>query len=303
MFLLALLLLVAGFAAWRFKSRLGYPLSKQLGIVQWLGFGFGAVFVLASMAVVVPVGHVGVKELFGHVDDDPLAAGMHLINPLKQVHEMEVRTRNYTMSSVTTEGQKQGDDSISVIAADQLMVKLDVAVLYSLQPDACPKIYKSIGMDVDEKIVRSEIRTALRDAAAAFSASELYTSKRAAFVELIDKSLRASLTNRGVMLEQVLLRNVMLPDQITKAINDKLAADQESQKMTFVLTKEKQEAERKRIEAEGIANSQRIMSQSLTPQIIEYQRIQALRAIGEKGNLIITPMGGGTPLINVTPKK
>jgi regulator of protease activity HflC (stomatin/prohibitin superfamily) len=104
-------------------------------------------------------------------------------------------------------------------------------------------------------------------------------------------------------MEQVLLRNVLLPDQITKAINDKIAADQEAQKMMFVLQKEKQEAERKRIEAEGQAKAQQIVSASLTPQIIEYQRIQALRAIGDKGNLIITPMGGATPMINIAGRK
>ncbi len=301
MLLLALIFLVAGLAAWRLKPRLGFPASRRLALVQWVGLTLGALLFLGSMVVVVPVGHVGVKELFGKVDGDPLMSGMHLINPLKRVHEMEVRTRNYTMSSVHSEGQRQGDDSIQVIAGDQLIVRLDVAVLYSLRPEACPTIYTSIGMDVDEKIVRSEIRTALRDGAAAFSASDLYTTKRQAFVERVDKTLRASLTNRGIVLEQVLLRNVALPDQITRAINDKLAADQEAQKMAFVLLKEKQEAERKRIEAEGVANAQRIMSQSLTPQIIEYQRIQALREIGQKGNMVITPMGG-TPLINVQPK-
>ena len=113
------------------------------------------------------------------------------------------------------------------------------------------------------------------------------------------KSLTASFGSRGVNMEQVLLRNVLLPEQITKAINDKIAADQEAKKMEFVLLKEKQEAERKRIEAEGQARAQQIVSASLTPQIIEYQRIQALRAIGEKGNLIITPMGGATPMIQI----
>ena len=115
----------------------------------------------------------------------------------------------------------------------------------------------------------------------------------------ISKTLTTAFKERGITLEQVLLRNVLLPDQITKAINDKIAADQEAQKMQFVLQKEKQEAERKRIEAEGQAKAQQIVSASLTPQIIEYQRIQALRAIGDKGNMIITPMGGATPLINV----
>ena len=117
------------------------------------------------------------------------------------------------------------------------------------------------------------------------------------------KTLTTAFKERGIVLEQVLLRNVLLPEQITKAINDKIAADQEAQKMIFVLQKEKQEAERKRIEAEGQAKAQQIVSQSLTPQILEYQRIQALRYVGEKGNLIITGGGGATPLIQIPAKK
>jgi len=303
MIILAVLLLLAGLLIWRLKKKVEYPLSKRLDLIQWAALALGTILFVGSMVVVVPVGSVGVKELFGQIDDVPLMAGPHLINPLKTVHEMEVRTRNYTMSSVGTEGQKTGDDSIAVITADQLQVKLDVTVLYALDPMRCPDIYKHIGMEVDEKIVRSEIRTALRDGAASYTASDLYTTRRAAFVDQVDKSLQRTLTDRGIHLEQVLLRNVMLPDQITKAINDKLAADQEAQKMTFVLLKEKQEAERKRIEAEGQAKAQQIVSASLTPQIIEYQRIQALRAIGDKGNLIITPMGGATPMIQVQGKR
>jgi len=164
------------------------------------------------------------------------------------------------------------------------------------------KIYKDIGPDVEDKILRSLIRTSLRDAAANLLATELYTSKRQSFVDQVTRTLKAAFEFRGINMEQVLLRNVLLPDQITKAINDKIAADQEAQKMTFVLQKEKQEAERKRIEAEGQAKAQQIVSQSLTPQILEYQRIQALRYVGEKGNLIITN-SGATPMIQVPARK
>ena len=227
------------------------------------------------------------------MQNQALPSGLHLINPIATVHEMDIRTRNYTMSNTADEGQVRGDDSIQVITSDGLTVKLDCTVFYSLQLDKVPKILQEIGPDVESKILRSEIRASLRDAAANLLATELYTSRRQAFVDQVSRTLKASFENRGVNLEQVLLRNVLLPDQITKAINDKIAADQEAQKMAFVLQKEKQEAERKRIEAEGQAKAQEIVSASLTPQIIEYQRIQALRAIGEKGNLIITPLGGG----------
>jgi len=300
---LAVLLFLLGLIVWRVRAKLGFPLSKQLEIVQWLAVGLGAMLAIGSMAKVIPPGQAGVVVLFGKVQENVLPSGLHFVNPLASVEEMEVRTRNYTMSNVADEGQMKGDDSIQVITSDGLTVKLDCTILYSLQLSEVPKIYQQIGLDVEGKILRGEIRTSLRDAAANLQATELYTTKRQSFVDQVTRTLTASFEKRGVNMEQVLLRNVLLPDQITKAINDKIAADQEAKKMEFVLLKEKQEAERKRIEAEGQAKAQQIVSASLTPQIIEYQRIQALRAIGEKGNLIITPMGGATPMIQVPAKQ
>jgi len=303
MIFLAVVLAVVGFAVWRSRKRLGFPLSARLAMVPWLAWAAAAVLVVASMAVVVSPGQAGVVLLFVKVQPDALPSGLHFINPFAEVREMEIRTRNYTMSSAYDEGQKKGDDSIAVITSDGLTVKLDCTVFYSLKPSKVAKIYADIGPDVEDKILRSEIRASLRDAAANLQATELYTSKRQSFVDQVTRTLTASFESRGITMEQVLLRNVILPDQITKAINDKIAADQEAQKMTFVLQKERQEAERKRIEAEGQAKAQEIVSQSLTPQILEYQRIQALRDIGEKGNLIIAGAAGTTPLIQVPARK
>ena len=303
MVLIAILLLLVAGVAWRMKTKLGFPLSARLLVVQWVTLAMGLVVLLASMAVIIPPGQAGVVVLFGTVRAQVLPAGLHFINPFSQVVEMEVRTRNYTMSGIADEGQKKGDDSIPVITSDGLTVKLDATVFYHLDQDRCAKIYEKIGTDVEGQILRSQIRTSLRDAAAGLSATELYTTHRMGFVDNVSKTLTTAFKERGIVMEQVLLRNVLLPDQITKAINDKIAADQDAQKMAFVLQKEKQEAERKRIEAEGQAKAQQIVSQSLTPQIIEYQRIQALRDIGAKGNLIITPMGGATPMIQVPARK
>jgi regulator of protease activity HflC (stomatin/prohibitin superfamily) len=302
MVFLALLMFLVGLAAWRAKKRVGFPMSQRLGLVHLAAWAVAVVLAVVSMAVVVAPGMAGVVLVFGKVQPEALPSGLHFINPLASVVEMEVRTRNYTMSNVTDEGQKKGDDSIQVITSDGLTVKLDCTIFYSLKQDMVAKIYAEIGPDVEDKILRSEIRASLRDAAANLLATELYTSKRQSFVDQVTMTLRSSFESRGINMEQVLLRNVILPDQITKAINDKIAADQEAQKMTFVLQKERQEAERKRIEAEGQARAQQIVSQSLTPQILEYQRIQALRYVGEKGNLIITS-SGVTPLVQVPAKK
>ncbi|HJW08632.1 MAG TPA: prohibitin family protein [Holophagaceae bacterium] len=303
MAILALLLFIAGFVAWRMRAKAAFPLNQRLAIFQFVAWGAGLVLLLSSMAVVVAPGQAGVQILFGKVEPDVLPSGLHFINPFKQVVEMEVRTRNYTMSGVADEGQKRGDDSIPVITADGLTVKLDSTIFYSLQQDHLAQIYATIGPDVEDRIIRGQIRTSLRDAAASLTATELYTTRRQAFVDMVSKTLKDAFEKRGISMEQVLLRNVLLPEQITKAINDKIAADQEAQKMTFVLQKEKQEAERKRIEAEGQARAQQIVSQSLTPQILEYQRIQALKDIGAHGNLIISGGSGVTPLIQIPSKR
>lgn len=301
MFLIALLAFTLAFLAWRLGQRASFPLSKRLQQARWGATVLGTVFLILSMAVVVPPGHAGVVVFLGSVGEEPLPAGFHLINPLSRVVEMEIRTRNYTMSGVADEGQRRGDDSISVITSDGLTVKLDVSVLYSLQAPRVPEIFRTLGEDVEERLIRGAIRSAIRDAAANQQATDLYAAKRQVFVDAVTKALQANLSARGILLEQVLLRDVKLPEQITRAINEKIAADQEAQKMTFVLQKEKQEAERKRIEAEGQAKAQSIVSQSLTPQILEWQRIQALRDIGAKGNLIITD-GKASPLVQVERK-
>ncbi len=303
MVFLAVLLIIVGFIAWRAKAQMGFPLSQRLGFLHILAWAAGVVLLVASMAKIVDPGQAGVVILFGKTQDYALPSGLHFINPFADVQTMEVRTRNYTMSGVGDEGQKKGDDAIPVITSDGLTVKLDATIFYHLTQEKVPTIYKEIGLDVEGIIIRGQIRTSLRDAAAGLTATELYTSHRQAFVDNVSKTLKVAFAERGIVLEQMLLRNVLLPEQITRAINDKIAADQDAQKMTFVLQKEKQEAERKRIEAEGQARAQQIVSASLTPQILEYQRIQALRYIGEKGNLIISGSGGATPLIQVPARK
>ena len=303
MALLAILLVILGVALWRLRMGMEFPMRKQFAFLQWAALGLGLVLFLGSMARIVSPGHAGVIVLFGKVNEGVLPSGLHFVNPFSEVEEMEIRTKSYTMSAVHDEGSRTGDDSIAVITSDGLTVKLDATVLYALDQAHCTEIYRTLGPQVEDRIIRPEIRTALRDNAATYSATELYTTKRGAYVDQVGKALKAAFDRRGILLDQVLLRNVLLPEQITKAINDKIAADQEAQKMTFVLQKEKQEAERKRIEAEGQAQAQHIVSQSLTPQILEYQRIQALRFIGDKGNLIISGSGGVTPLIQVPSKK
>jgi regulator of protease activity HflC (stomatin/prohibitin superfamily) len=246
---------------------------------------------------------VGVQVLFGNVLETPLTNGLHIINPFVEVTQMDVKTQAYTMSGKDTEGQVRGDDAIQTLSSDGLTLKLEVTVQYRLAETEAARVYKTIGIDYIEKVVRPEIRSALRDGAVSYVATDLYASKREEFVQKVRTRVEAAFKARGIILENVLLRDVELPQRVRDAINDKIAAEQESQKMVYILTRERQEADRKRVEAQGISDAQRIISQSLTNQYLQYNYIQTLKGLAESKNstFVITPMDQKlTPMINVS---
>lgn len=199
-------------------------------------------------------GEIGVQKLFGKVDDRILESGLNVVNPLVQVVTFNIRTQNYTMSGVHDEGNQAGDDAIRVLSADGLEVVIDLTVLYRVVPNQAPRILQQIGTDYINTIVRPICRTKIRDNAVYYDAVALYSTKRDEFQNRIFKTIESDFQKRGLMLEQLLVRNITLPQSVKQTIESKINAEQEAQKMTFVLQKEHQEAERKRVEAQGIAD-------------------------------------------------
>jgi regulator of protease activity HflC (stomatin/prohibitin superfamily) len=239
----------------------------------------------ASVKQIEP-GDVGVQKLFGKVDSNILESGLNVINPLVEVVTFDVRTQNYTMSGVHDEGEKMGDDAIRVLSADGLEVIIDLTVLYKVIPTEAPRILKQIGTDYRNTIVRPICRTKIRDNAVYYDAVSLFSSKRDEFQTRIFKTIEADFKGRGLLLEQLLVRNITLPASVKSAIESKINAEQEAQKMTFVLQKEKQEAERKRVEAQGIADYQTILSTGLSDKQLQYEMIKAI-ATSPNAKLII----------------
>ncbi|MCD6217373.1 prohibitin family protein [bacterium] len=224
----------------------------------------GVLLIAISGLRIVDAGYVGVEKLFGKVTPTPLKEGLHLINPLKVVVPLTIRTEAYTMSGTTDEGQVRGDDSIKVLTSDGLTVTLEVTVWFKIKPDEAPRIYRELGESYVAKIVRPTVRTALRNAAAKHTSSAIYSSeKRVIFVQDVEQEIEPSFKTYGIILENTLLRNVALPQMVATAIETKLKADQEQQEMDFVLQKETKEAERKRIEAKGIADANREIADSI----------------------------------------
>jgi regulator of protease activity HflC (stomatin/prohibitin superfamily) len=235
-----------------------------------------------------------VKKLFGKVQPTVLNSGLNMVNPLYEIEKMDIRTQNYTMSGINDEGHKAGDDAIKVLTADGLEVTIDLTVLYRVVPTDAPKLVRETGVDYEDKIVRPIARTRIRDNAVYYEAIALFSTKRDEFQNRIFKQIENDFKLRGLLLENLLVRNITLPTAVKGTIEQKIQAEQEAQKMQFVLQKERQEADRKRVEAQGIADYQRIISESLTDKQLQYEQIKATMELAKSQNAKIIMMGGKT---------
>ena len=282
----------------------GSPVPHALGIAS--GVLLVIALLAASMAsvVVVPAGHVGVQVLFGKVKPNALTEGIQMINPFVDVVEMSVRTETYTMSATSNEGHVTGDDSIQALSSDGLLMPLDITIAFRLVGSDAPRVYRDIGADYVDKIIRPASRTAVREAIAGFTAQEAYSTKREALPQkmhdLLTTRMGSLLQERddfkgatGFIIDQVMLRKIQLPDKVKNAIEAKLEAAQQSEQMQFVLEKERQEAERKRIEAKGVSDFQTIVSQSINANLLQWKGIEATETLAKSQNAKVVVIGAG----------
>jgi regulator of protease activity HflC (stomatin/prohibitin superfamily) len=290
--ILGIITLIVGYAV----NKVNHPIRRYKNLLKGGGLGMILIGLLITSLIQIEPGEVGVQKLFGKVSDRILESGLNFKNPLVEVVPFDKRTQNYTMSGITSGGEVVGDDAIHVLSADGLEVIIDLTVLYKVVPSETPRILKEIGTDYQNVIVRPICRTRIRDNAVYYDAVSLYSSKRDEFQDRIFKGIESDFKARGILLEQLLVRNITLPTSVKTAIESKINAEQEAQKMTFVLQKEKQEAERKRVEAQGIADYQKIISSALTDKQLQYEMIKAI-ATSPNAKLIIMGEGKNTPLI------
>jgi len=244
----------------------------------------GPIFILTDCYATVDAGHTGVLSTFGDVSSDQFEPGIHLRNPFTDVVQYSIQTlQTWEMASVPS---KEG-----------LIVTLDVTVLYKIVPNKAYEIHKTLGKNYQDTIIVSYLRSITREITAKYEAKALYTIGRENITREIFDNLEPILVGRGIILESVLLRDLDLPDTVTSAIEQKLKAEQEAQQMQFVLQKESMEAERKRVEAKGIADSQAIIDQSLTPEYLKWYWITHLH---DHNSVIYVPIGtDGFPLVKM----
>jgi len=244
------------------------------------------IFLLASTTT-IPTGNVGVLTLFGHVTGETLPEGIHLVNPLKSVQKLSIQTQSVK-------------ESASVPSNEGLMLALDTSLLFHLDRNKAAEVYQSVGADYADKIVEPTLRSEIRASTSAHSANALYTNARELVQQQIQENLTKQLAPRGMIVENVLLRDVQLPAMLKSSIEAKQQAEQDALRMSFILQKEKQEAERKRIEAQGIADFQKIVATGISTQLLEWKGIEATEKLATSANAKVVVIGNpknGLPLV------
>lgn len=270
-------------------------LIPEIGIV-----GVAILVVLAGVGGLlayeqVPTGSVGVEKKWGATTGDSYEPGPHFVTPIAEnVVELSVRPQSYTMSATEGEGDRQGNDAVEVLTQNGVEVKVDITVRYRLNKDNAVKFYsqwRSLKQS-EERLIRPTVRAQLRTRGGAIPTSEVYTASG-------QEKLRASVTSvleeefsdEALVLEEVQIRRIHLPDNYQQAVNEKEIRKQDVQKKQYAIEESRKEAERRRIEAQGQADANRILAESLTDSVLTSKKIEAIR--NSEGDVIYVPTNDG----------
>jgi len=260
------------------------PVFRLLGLAV---VAFVLVILLFASVARVESGNVGVLTLFGRVTGEVLPEGIHLVNPFKANNEMSIRTQEIK-------------ESASVPSSEGLVMNLDTSLIFHVDPAKASEVYQKIGPNYQAVLIEPNLRAAIRESTASHTANALYTGEREMVAKQIFDQLAGLLGQRGFIVESILLRDIQLPATLKASIESKQQAEQEALAMSFRLQKETQEAQRKRIEAQGIRDFQQIVAQGISPQLLEWKGIEATESLSKSPNSKIVVIGNsknGLPLI------
>jgi regulator of protease activity HflC (stomatin/prohibitin superfamily) len=276
-FIVAIIAAVVAFFIFTASKKSG---RKQEATFSIIGMMAALVIALVQLVTVVPAGTVGVVDFFGNVSDNTLKSGVNMVNPLAKVVKFSIKKQE--LREVMNVPSKEG-----------LNVQLEISLLYRLDPDNANIIYKTIGPNYVDIILIPQFRSVVRSVTAKYEAKALYTASREQLAGQIKTELSDLVGPDGVEVESAPLRQIELPSRLTQSIEEKLQAEQESQRMAFVLNKEKQEADRKRIEAEGIRDFQTIVSKGINQDLLRWKGIEATEKLANSTNSKIVVIGSG----------
>ncbi len=276
-FIVAILVAIVAFAA--FVNLKKTNRKQEMAFTGLVAFA-ALVVAIAQMFTVVPAGMVGVVDFFGKVSDNTLKSGVNMVNPLAKVVKFNIKTQEIK-------------EEMNVPSKEGLPIQLEISLLYKLNPDKANEIYKTVGPNYTQIILIPQFRSVVRGVTAKYEAKALYTASREKLATEITRELDSLVGPRGIVIERAPMRQIILPSRLTQSITEKLQAEQESQRMTFVLNKERQEAERKRIEAEGIRDFQRIVSEGINTNLLKWKGIEATEKLANSPNTKVIVIGSG----------
>lgn len=269
--------------------------TERLKILVMVTVFFVLILFILNPFVIIPSGYVGVKKTFGKIDDNELSEGLNLIIPIVQhIDKIEVRTR--VLEFISSKGNQ-----IHSLSKDGLPINIDIAVLYRVKPDKAAELVKQYGYDFDERVIKQIIRTSVRDSISTMDSATVY-QERQKLQDSISREVKVQLEQRFIILEDILIRDIRLPQSVVEAIEQKRRAYEEAQKMQFLLEKEKLEAERKKVEAEGIAKANQIIANSLTKEYLSWKFIENIQEYAKSQNntIILIPYDSKlTPILNI----
>ena len=271
-----------------FQLRRRYELAQQLkamglspGLLQIIGLVALGAAAFQTISI-IDAGTVGVVKVFGEVKEQPLTEGINIRNPFAEIIKMSVRTQ-------------ERREELRVPSKEGLTIGLEASVIYHLDGAMAPEVYRTIGREQDyvRKILLPNFRSVVRGITSKFEAKALYTSMREQVANDIAELLNTVTSVRGIIIESTPLRQVVLPGDLSAAIEEKLKAEQESQRMEFVLNKEKKEADRKRIEAQGIRDFNKTVAQGISDNFLRWKGIEATMSLAGSNNAKVVVIGSG----------
>lgn len=242
---------------------------------------------MSTGCAVIRPGQIGIKQRFGKIVGRPIEQGVKFYNPfVGRIVRINVRT----VECVTR---------LTLPTSEGLNVEADISLLYHVDHDQAHDVYLKYGSNYEEVIVLSNFRATAREISAKYPAKDLYATERDKVEKAILDELSQDISDKGFVIDAVLLKDIILPPQMVQAIESKVTAEQAAMKMDFVIQQQKKEAERMIIEAEGIKKAQDIINSSLTDMLLQYNNIEMLKALSASPNTkIIITDGKSSPIIS-----
>ncbi len=277
LFIIALIAAVVAFFVYKNAKK---RMNKSEASFALMGLAVALVIALSQSWTIIPAGHTGVIDFLGNVSDETLKPGVNLVNPMAKIEKMSIKTQELK-------------ELMSVPSKEGLSVQLEISLLFKLNSEMANDIYKTVGPNYADIILVPQFRSVVRGVTARYEAKALYTASREKLAGEILEELERLVGPRGITVEQAPLRQIQLPARLTQSIEEKLQAEQESQRMAFILQKETQEADRKRIEAKGIADFQDIVAKGISDQLLKWKGIEATEKLASSPNAKVIVIGSG----------